>query len=243
MKKEFTAAIIVIGDEILSGRTQDTNSNWIAQKLTEHGISLKEIRVVDDNQQSIISAVNALRKSYDYVFTTGGIGPTHDDITADSIAWAFDVPIAENEAARNKLLQHYGEAELSDARLRMARIPSGATLIDNPVSAAPGFQIENVYVMAGVPKIMQAMLDCVLPSLSSGAVVLSKTVSCQIQESVVAPILEDIQNMYEGVKIGSYPSYGNGTPRLNIVLRGIDEEKLSIATHQLLKALDRFGVV
>ncbi|HKL07009.1 MAG TPA: competence/damage-inducible protein A, partial [Roseovarius sp.] len=172
-----TAAMLVIGDEILSGRTRDANMNHLAKELTSHGIALTEVRVVSDDADAITKAVQALSAAYDHVFTSGGIGPTHDDITAENVARAFDRPISVRDDARAVLQSHYDRQglELNEARLRMARIPDGATLIDNPISAAPGFIIENVYVMAGVPSIFNAMLAGVLPTLTGGAPVLSQS--------------------------------------------------------------------
>ncbi|MGB0086717.1 MAG: molybdopterin-binding protein, partial [Rhodomicrobiaceae bacterium] len=188
-----TAAVLVIGDEILSGRTKDKNIGTIAEHLTNIGIRLREVRVVPDLEEEIVAALNALRERYDYVFSTGGIGPTHDDITADSVAKAFGVSIDIDPRARAMLLERLGEANLTPARLRMARIPAGAELIDNPISRAPGFMIGNVVVMAGVPKIMEAMLAAVTPRLRTGAKLISVTIHVRAPEGIVAGYLSAAQ--------------------------------------------------
>lgn len=243
MDKKLTAAILIIGNEILSGRTQDTNLNWIAKKLSDQGIRLVEARVVPDVEESIIFAVNELRKKVTYLFTTGGIGPTHDDITSVTIAKAFEVQIELNPTARNILLEYYkSESELTPARLRMAHIPVGASLIDNPVSGAPGFQIGNVYVMAGVPRIMQAMLDGILPGLGSDRPYLSNTVSCNLPESKIAEALENIQKKFKTVEIGSYPHFSVGSIGLSLVLRSTDEGSLHEATEEVVNMVRSFGV-
>jgi len=184
-----TAGLIVIGDEVLSGRTKDKNIGYVAGKLTETGIQLKEVRIVADDQGAIVEAVNALRQRYDYVFTTGGIGPTHDDITADAIGAAFARPVEMDPRALDIMRRHFRESQLTPARLRMTRMPAGAALIDNPVSVAPGFSVENVYVMAGVPQIMQGMLDQVLPNLRAGRKILSRTLRVSAKEGDIADVL------------------------------------------------------
>lgn len=242
MDKNLTAAVLIIGNEILSGRTQDSNAMWIATKLAEHGINLTEIRVIPDIEGEIISAVHEMRDRVGYLFTTGGIGPTHDDITSESMAKAFGVPYEINTKAREILLGYYkSEAELTPARMRMAHIPRGAKLIENPVSGAPGFQIENVYVMAGVPRIMQAMLDGVLPSMQSGAPILSNTVTCDLPESKIAETLGNIQKQYEMVDIGSYPHYRAGEMGLSLVLRSTDNDNLHTATRDVVDMVRSFG--
>ncbi|MBL4588937.1 MAG: competence/damage-inducible protein A [Alphaproteobacteria bacterium] len=225
-EKIYTAAMIVIGSEILSGRTQDENVQYLAQKLTDKGVRLQEVRVVPDVELAIIEAVQTLRSKYDYVFTSGGIGPTHDDITSVTLAKAFSVPIEQNEEAYEILRAYYGEVALTDARLKMAQIPHGALLIPNPVSSAPGFQIENVYVMAGVPKIMQAMVDYVVAAISGGALLMSQTVFCTVYESEIAEDLERLQHKYPEVDIGSYPHYTPNGSGINVVLRAINERQL-----------------
>ena len=234
MKENYTAALIIIGDEILSGRTQDKNTQHIAIKLNEVGVQLKEVRVIPDDKTTIVGTVNELRNIHDYVFTTGGIGPTHDDITAESIAEAFGVLVELHDEAYQKLVDHYGdEAEVTDARKKMAMIPQGGTLIENPVSGAPGIHIGNVYIMAGVPKIMQGMLDFILPTLKGGKSMLSRTVEADLQESVVAKGLGDIQARYDNVSIGSYPKYINGRHATSLVLRSMDEAALEQAAGEV----------
>lgn len=233
-----TAAIMIIGDEILSGRTLDTNVNTIAKFLASLGIDLNEVRMVRDVEAQIIEALNSLRNAYDYVFTTGGIGPTHDDITADSVAKAFGVEIVEHPEARRLLedrAQRIG-AELNANSLRMARIPVGARLIKNPISAAPGIHIGNVFVMAGVPKIMASMLDDVAPYLKTGHKVLSKTLKLTyVGESWAADVLRELDQAYAGLSFGSYPYglYNGGEFGTNLVVRGIDATELNAAFESL----------
>ena len=219
-----TAAILIIGDEILSGRTRDANMYFLAGELTRIGIDLIEVRVVSDDAPKIVAAVNSLRAEYTHVFTSGGIGPTHDDITADCIAAAFGVGIDVREDARQILATNYekGVDDLTDARLRMARIPDGATLINNPVSKAPGFSVENVHVMAGVPKVFEAMVAGLLPKLSTGSQVQSQTYRANLAESVVAPELGRIALAFPDLSVGSYPFTENGRFGTNLVVRGID---------------------
>lgn len=218
-----TAAVLVIGDEILSGRTKDKNIGHVAERLTEVGVDLKEVRVVPDEEPEIVAAVNALRARYDYVFTTGGIGPTHDDITADAIAKAFGVSIDVDPRARAMLLEYIAEKDLNEARLRMARIPEGADLVVNSVSKAPGFRLGNVYVMAGVPRIMHAMLEAILPELRKGAPMLSRTVLANAKEGDIAAPLGEIAKRYPKAIIGSYPFLDEaGRPNTNLVVRARD---------------------
>lgn len=228
-KKQITAAVLVIGDEILSGRTRDGNIAHIAVTIGEIGISVKEARVVSDNAEAIIAAVNHLRATYDYVFTTGGIGPTHDDITADCIAAVFGVAIGPHPEARRRLEAHYEASgiEFNAARQRMTRIPEGATLIDNPVSAAPGFTIENVHVMAGIPKIMQAMLDGLLPKLKGGERIQSVTITGNVPEGTIADKMEELQTANDNVAIGLYPYYAAGQAGVSVVIRGVDSALLA----------------
>lgn len=242
MDKKLTAALLIIGNEILSGRTQDTNTSWIATKLAERGIKLTEVRVVPDIVDAITSAVNELSPRVEYLFTTGGIGPTHDDITSETMAKIFGVKWVLNSDARAALLQYYqSEADLTPARLKMAHIPEGARLIENPVSGAPGFQIENVYVMAGVPRIMQAMLDGILPELESGHPILSNTITCDLQESAIAEKLSDIQDKYPTVDIGSYPHFRMGALGLSLVLKSNDNDNLHAATYEVVEMVRSFG--
>lgn len=243
MDKNLTAALIIIGNEILSGRTQDTNTAYIATKLADRGIKLMEVRVVPDIEEAIIYAVRELREKVAYVFTTGGIGPTHDDITAATMAKAFDVALELNSDARQILLEYYkSEAELTPARLRMAHIPVGATLIENPVSGAPGFKIGNVYVMAGVPRIMQGMMDNILPEIASGKPYISNNVSCDLPESKIAEALENIQKKFDNVDIGSYPHFRTGSMGLSLILRSTDNDALHVATQDVVNMVRSFGV-
>jgi len=226
-----TAAMLVIGDEILSGRTRDANMHYLAGQLTEKGISLKEVRVVSDDADAIVAAVRALSSTYDHVFTSGGIGPTHDDITADCIARAFDDHIDVRDDARALLAAFYEQTgrELNEARLRMARIPDRATLIENPVSVAPGFTLKNVHVMAGVPSVFQAMVASVLPTLTGGAPLISETVRLMRGEGDVAVPLAQIAADFPDLQIGSYPFQQDGRYGTNIVLRGTDASLLKTA--------------
>jgi len=233
-----TAAMIVIGDEILSGRTRDSNAHHLAIQLTNIGIDLKEVRIVADDAAQIINAVNTLRPLYVHVFTSGGIGPTHDDITAECIAKAFAVPIGVREDARAMLATNYKnpETDLTETRLRMARIPDGATLIDNPVSKAPGFSLENVHVMAGVPTIFEAMLAELLPKLASGKVVLSQTVNVKKKEGDIAKELGVIAVKNPDVSIGSYPYYDDGQFGCNLVVRSTNKAQVTKVAQKLRDA-------
>lgn len=230
-----TAAMLVIGDEILSGRTRDANMHYLAGEVTKIGIDLKEVRVVSDDPDTIVAAVQALSAAYDTVFTSGGIGPTHDDITAENVARAFDRPISVRDDARAILARHYAARgqELNEARLRMARIPDGAGLIDNPISAAPGFSIENVHVLAGVPAIFQAMLASVLPTLTGGAPILSQTLEIRRGEGDIAGPLSDLAGRYPDLSIGSYPFIRDGCYGAQIVMRGPDGARLDAAMTEL----------
>src|SRR5918999_689899 len=232
MVEIVTAGILVIGDEILSGRTKDKNIGFIAEYLTTLGIDLKEVRVVADEEPAIIEAVNALRSRYDYVFTTGGIGPTHDDITADSVAKAFAVPIDYDPEVVEMLRARFAErgTEMNESRMRMARIPKGAALVKNKISTAPGFWLDNVIVMAGVPAIMQGMLDEVAPKLKTGVKMLSETVCANAREGDIGSELGEIAKANPEVAIGSYPYFDDKLgPNTNIVVRGRDQAKLSTA--------------
>ncbi|WP_439142831.1 competence/damage-inducible protein A [Planktotalea sp.] len=230
-----TAAMLVIGDEILSGRTLDSNTNHLAKELTSHGIDLREVRVVSDEPAAIVGAVKALSEAFDHVFTSGGIGPTHDDITADCIAEAFGASIDVREDARALLAAHYERqgSELNEARLRMARIPDGATLIDNPVSVAPGFLVENVHVMAGVPSVFKAMVASVLPTLTGGAPLLSQTLRVDRGEGDIAGPLATLAQDYPELSIGSYPFQKDGKYGSNIVIRGQDITEIDAAIARL----------
>ncbi len=238
MSQPVTAAVLVIGDEILSGRTKDKNIGAIAEFLTEAGIDLREVRVVPDHEGEIVAAVNALRHRYDYVLTTGGIGPTHDDITADSVAKAFAVGIREDPRAIALLLERIKPADLNAARRRMARIPDGAGLIENSISKAPGFMLGNVVVMAGVPAIMQAMLTAVAPRLSRGTKVIAETIDAAgIPEGAYAAALGAIAARHPAVSVGSYPSFTSEGFRNAIVVRGRDADALASAKREIAAAL------
>ncbi|MGB3831688.1 MAG: competence/damage-inducible protein A [Mesorhizobium sp.] len=243
MPEIVTAAMLVIGDEILSGRTKDKNIGHLADILTAIGIDLKEVRIVPDEEDEIVAAVNAVRARYTYVFTTGGIGPTHDDITADSIAKAFGVPCEYDARAYAMLEESYArrDLEFTEARKRMARMPHGAAHIDNPVSTAPGFHIGNVYVMAGVPAIFQAMLDNVVPTLKGGARMLSATVHCPFGEGVIGGPLAEIQKAHPDTIIGSYPKYGDGKFWTELVVRSRSEEALEAARTEVQSMVDGFA--
>jgi molybdenum cofactor synthesis domain-containing protein len=234
----ITAAILVIGDEILSGRTKDKNIGYIAEYLTRIGIDLKQVRVVPDDEADIVDALNALRHRFTYVFTTGGIGPTHDDITADCIAKAFGVSIDRDPRAVAMLAERFKPEDLNEARLRMARIPAGADLIENPISRAPGFKLGNVIVMAGVPNIMQAMLDDVSPKLETGVKMIAESIDANgLPEGVYAVALGEVAAQHGDVSIGSYPSFVNGGFRNQIVVRGRDKAAVAGAKAAIVTAL------
>ena len=234
-----TAAMLVIGDEILSGRTRDANMAYLAGELTRAGIDLREVRVISDDADAIVAAVRALSTAHDVVFTSGGIGPTHDDITAENVARAFGRAISVRKDARAVLAAHYAarDMELNEARLRMARIPEGATLIDNPVSAAPGFTIENVHVMAGVPQIFQAMVASVLPTITGGAPLLSQSLDVDRGEGDIARPLTDLAARYPDLSFGSYPFIRNGAYGVNVVVRGQDGARVDAAMADLSQML------
>ena len=239
--KIVTAAVLVIGNEILSGRTKDANLNYLAIELNSIGVRLMEARVVADVPEAIIKAVNELRAAYDYVFTTGGIGPTHDDITSECIAKAFGVPLIKDPRAVRLLTNHYGEANLTEARLRMAQVPEGATLIDNPVSTAPGFQIGNVFVLAGGPAVCRAMFDGLKGRLKTGDKVLSVTVSGYVGEGVIAKGLGQLQGRYLQLDIGSYPFFRQGRFGASFVVRGTDTAMLKSAAEELRTLIRSLG--
>jgi len=234
-EKIVTAALLVIGDEILSGRTADRNIHYVAEHMTRVGIRLKEVRVVPDEEDAIVSAVNELRARYTYLFTTGGIGPTHDDITADAVAKALGVGIGHDERALALLHAFFAKRKLepTPARLRMARIPHGASLIRNAISVAPGFRFGNVIVLAGVPEVMQVMLDDITPQLDTGAVMQTTTIKLNRAEGEVADIFAAHQKTFPDVTMGSYPSFSDGRISTQLVLRSIDSKRLSAATSAL----------
>jgi molybdenum cofactor synthesis domain-containing protein len=225
-----TAAVLVIGDEILSGRTKDRNLGYIAEYLSKIGVDVREARVVPDVEEEIVVGLNALRARYDYVITTGGIGPTHDDITADAVARAFGVTIDEDPRAIALMMERYSPADLTAARRRMARIPAGADLIENPISKAPGFRIGNVFVLAGVPAVMQAMLDFAARTMNTGSLMLVETIGAgSIPEGLYGDALGAIAAAHPNVSIGSYPSFKDGRFNNQIVVRGKDEGALTAA--------------
>ena len=236
-----TAALLVIGEEILSGRTRDENIAYVAAYLTRVGIALREIRVVADQEEDIAAAVNDLRRRFAYVFTTGGIGPTHDDVTTDAIAKAFAVSVRLHEEAVAALRLHHGESGLTEARLRMARIPEGAELIHNAISRAPGYMIKNVVVMAGVPRIMQVMLDEVMPRLAKGRPMQARAVRVDAPEGDVAPPLAALQAAHRDVQIGSYPFFEQSRVGTYVVLRGVDEDAVARALDALWDAIAAKG--
>ena len=235
-----TACLIIIGNEILSGRTKDKNLGFVAERLNEWGIRLMEARVIPDIEATIVDCINECRAKFDYVFTTGGIGPTHDDITAASVAKAFGVALHRHPDALAIMQRQHKPEDLNEARLKMADVPEGSTLIDNPVSGAPGFQIGNVYVMAGVPMIMQAMLEGIRHGLVGGATVVSKAVRAFLPEGAVAEGLGKIQDRFAEIDIGSYPFYRKGRFGTSLVLRGTDMAVLEQAANEvgdLIRAL------
>ncbi|MEI2383962.1 competence/damage-inducible protein A [Breoghania sp. JC706] len=234
-----TAGFVVIGDEILSGRTKDRNIGYLADFLTAHGIDLAEVRIVPDETDRIVEAVRALSERYTHVFTSGGIGPTHDDITADAVAAAFGVGIDFHPEAVALLSARYGNADLTQARMRMARIPDTASLIPNSVSQAPGFKIRNVHVLAGVPSVFEAMLEALGPTLAHGTVVLSRAIDAHLPEGRVADDLRRIQNAHAGVAIGSYPQYDGKTFTTQLVIRSRDAALLDRVAAEIENALTR----
>lgn len=238
----FTAALLVIGDEILSGRTHDKNIAQVAAWLQVQGIRLAEARVVPDVHERIVEAVTALKDGHDYLFTTGGIGPTHDDITVDAIAAALGVPVVVHPEARAVLSEYYAtRGGLNDARLRMARVPQGADLIPNRMSGAPGIRIGNVFVMAGVPHIAAQMLDALTGTLAGGAPLLAETIGCWTAESEVADLLRDVEKAHPRCQIGSYPFFRDGRTGANFVIRSTDPQALENCAAMLCAALEATG--
>ena len=237
----WTAALVIIGDEILSGRTQDANLAYLAKWLGVQGIRLREVRVVPDDMDAIAEAVNALRVAHDYLFTTGGIGPTHDDITVDAIAAALGRAVIVHPDAQAILADHYGD-QLTEARLRMARTPEGASLIENPRTKAPGIRVENIFIMAGVPMITQGMLAALDGQLEGGAPVLSRTVAAWTQESRAADVLKRAEKDNPGVQIGSYPFWREGRTGANFVIRSTDPAQLAAVAEKLMAGLAEAGI-
>ena len=240
-EKIVTAAVLIIGNEILSGRTQDQNLSYLATGLNSVGVTLREARVIPDIAPVIVATVNELRANYDYLFTTGGIGPTHDDITSECVAEAFGVRWTLHPEAHQIFLSHYKPGELNEARLRMAHTPEGASLIVNAVSRAPGFRMGNVFVMAGIPRVMQAMFDAVKHDLKGGRPMLARTVSCHLPEGVIAKGLGEIQGRYADLDIGSYPFYRRGEFGTSLVLRGRDEARLAAGTAEVIALVKGLG--
>jgi molybdenum cofactor synthesis domain-containing protein len=235
--KDITASLLLIGNELLSGRTQDKNLAYIGRHLSDLGIRLVEARVIPDEMDVIVEVLNQCRADYDYVFTTGGIGPTHDDITAAAIARAFGRPLQIHPEAEQRLRKHYGD-KVNAARLKMAAMPAGAELIDNPLSAAPGFQIENVFVLAGIPVVMQAMFDSLIGRLQHGRPILAHTLTTDRREGEIAAGLAEIQNRFPDISIGSYPFFGDGQAGVNLVLRGTDSTQLQQAADAVVALVE-----
>ncbi len=240
-EKVWTAALVIIGDEILSGRTQDANLAYLARWLNIQGIRLKEARVVADDEAAIGAAVTACLAAHDYVFTTGGIGPTHDDITVDAIAAALGRKVVHHPDAVDILTKYYGD-RITEARLRMARVPEGADLIPNPETGAPGIRLDRLFIMAGVPKITQGMLRGLDGKLAGGRPVVSRAVGAWTQESRVADLLARIQKEHDGVQVGSYPFWREGKGGANFVLRSVDDTRLAAAVDALRAALEADGI-
>jgi molybdenum cofactor synthesis domain-containing protein len=240
-RRVVTACVLVIGNEILSGRTQDANLVFLARGLTELGIRLREARVIPDDAGVIVSTVNEVRPAFDYVFTTGGIGPTHDDITAQCMADAFGVPLIVHPEAKRLLETHYPPGHLNEARLRMAMVPKGAVLLPNPISRAPGFQIGNVFVLPGVPSIMQGIFEQLKHRLVGGAKMLSRSVSCHLAEGTLAKDLGELQVRYPDLEIGSYPYFRRGDFGVTLVLRGTENARLAAAVEELNALIRALG--
>ncbi|MDV7339544.1 molybdopterin-binding protein [Terasakiella sp. A23] len=241
MTKSVTACILIIGNEVLSGRTKDVNLSFLGTALNELGIQVREARVIPDVADTIVETVNYARKTYDYVFTTGGIGPTHDDITSECVARAFGLDFGHNAQAVAILKSHYKPEDLNEARLRMARTPKGAILIENPISKAPGYQVENVFVLAGVPKIMRAMFDNLKDRLTGGATVLSQTVTTNLGEGIIAGPLSDIQTRFEDIDIGSYPYFKEGNFGVSLVMRSTDEARIDECSKIIKDMVENLG--
>lgn len=235
--KDISAALLIIGDEILSGRTKDENLNFLATNLTEIGIALNEVRVVPDKSEAIIEAVNQLRSRFDYVFTSGGIGPTHDDITSAAIAEAFGDQLIKNSRAEEILFKHYGKENVNEARLKMAYLPKSASLLDNPISSAPGFRIDNVFVMAGIPKIFCAMFEAAKLQLPHAKKMLSQEIKISLTESLIAKDLTELQQEFPMVFMGSYPFEG-GT---SLVFRSKDQNLLDMAKNKMLGLIEKIN--
>jgi len=240
--KTYTAAVVIIGNEVLSGRTRDANLQYLGTELNAIGVRLMEVRVVPDIEEMIIDAVNAVRKSYDYVFTTGGIGPTHDDITSATIAKAFGLDHGRHPDAEALLLDHYDPKDVTDARMKMSETPAGAELLFNPISKAPGFRVENVYVMAGIPRIMQAMFEGFRHTLSGGEPMKSRSVAGFIGEGKLGDELGEIQKRHADVEIGSYPFVRDGKYGTSLVARHTDQTAVDAAIDEMRALIVKHGV-
>ncbi|MBT7950616.1 MAG: competence/damage-inducible protein A [Gammaproteobacteria bacterium] len=241
MNKEITACVIVIGNEILSGRTQDLNVAYIGKRCDELGIRLMQTRIIPDVEATIVATINECRRMFTYIFTTGGIGPTHDDITAASVALAFAKKIERRAEAVEVMDNYYESGKLTEARLKMADVPADSILIDNPVSAAPGFQLENVFVMAGVPIIMQAMFEGIVDRLAGGKAMLMESVATNLGESALALELSRLQDAYTDVSIGSYPYFKKGKVGVNLVIRSIEQSRLTQLKKELQLMIEKLG--
>jgi len=239
--KTVTACVLIIGNEILSGRIQDANLAFLAQGLNEAGIRLREARIIADDPEAIVSTVNEARQKFDYVFTTGGIGPTHDDITAAAVAEAFGVALTLHPEAKRLLESHYPPGGLNEARLRMARMPDGASLLPNPISRAPGFRVGNVFVLAGVPQVMQATFNELKHRLKGGAKMLSRSVSCTLGEGTIAKGLGALQERYGDLEIGSYPYFRRSDFGVTLVVRGTERARIAAAVEELKEMLRALG--
>lgn len=239
--KDYTASLIIIGNEVLSGRTRDANLQYLATRLNDIGVRLMEVRVIADIEDEIVEAVNILRKKYDYVFTTGGIGPTHDDITSASVAKAFGLAHGRHPEAERILLEHYKPEDVTEARMKMSETPEGAELIFNPISKAPGFRVENVYVMAGVPKIMQAMFEGFRHALSGGAPMRSRSIAAFVGEGKLGDQLGEIQKRHPDVEIGSYPFVRDGRFGTSLVARHTDAEAIDAVIGEICDLVRRHG--
>ena len=236
-----TAALVIIGNEILSGRTRDANLQFLGEQLNELGIFMSECRIIPDTEKMIVNTINHCRKTYDYVFTTGGIGPTHDDITAAAIAKAFETTLERNPKAEAMLLQRYAPEDVTPARMKMADIPIGASLLQNPVSTAPGFRIDNVFVMAGIPRIMQSMFREYANELIRGEKILSASVTSYVPEGAIGMRLGEIQRKYPDVEIGSYPFWNDGKPGTNLVVRHHEPDLVNSACDEVVEMIKQLG--
>jgi len=243
MSKRYTACIVIIGNEVLSGRTQDANLSFLATGLNDLGIQVSEARIIRDDRQIIADCVNDVRATHDYVLTTGGIGPPHDDITSESIAFALGVPFERNAEAEAILRNYYSPDDITEERLSMADMPAGAVLIENPVSRAPGFQIDNVFVLPGVPRIMRDMFTGMSHRLTGGAPMLSRSITAEMPEGVVAGPLGDLQHRFPDVEMGSYPFFQGGTLGTNLVLRSFDAERMAEAAEAVAQMVRDLGGV